>query len=175
MYRRVELALTVSCLLLGIGVVIGAGFITRLQPPFEDPIGARGFAYAVGTFTAACAAVLLVVQVNALRVGRTSFADEGDPEITGDDPRYPASSRQAFLVIGIMAAYAVLLTSIGYLLATAVFITAGMWGMGSRGLVRLATFPIGFAIVSYVVFDTLLGVRLPPGVLGPLLEIVGLE
>jgi hypothetical protein len=175
MYRRVELGLSVACLALGIGVIIGAGFITRLQPPFEDPVGARGFAYFVGAFTALIAVLLIVAQVTAVRRGVTTFTEDEDPAITGDDPRYPASSRRAFVMVAITAAYALLLTLLGYLVATPVFVAVAMWAMGGRGRAKLVVFPIAFAVVSYGLFDTLLGVRLPPGILAPLLRLVGLE
>jgi putative tricarboxylic transport membrane protein len=175
MYRRVEIGLSLFTLLLSIGVLVGAGFIARLQPPFEDPVGARGFAYVVGTFTAGCAVILLVSQALAVRRGAVRLDDAEDPDLTGDDPRYPASSRQAFTMVAATFVYAVALPFLGYLLATIAFVAAGMFIMGSRGLGSLLAFPSASAVVSYVLFDTVLGVRLPPGVLGPLLRLVGLE
>jgi hypothetical protein len=73
-----------------------------------------------------------------------------------------------------LIAYAALLKPAGYIVATALFIGGGTAVMGGRGLRRLVIFPLVFAISSYLLFDAVLGVRIPDGILTPLVRAIGL-
>jgi putative tricarboxylic transport membrane protein len=75
----------------------------------------------------------------------------------------------ALLVIGLLIAYALALGPLGYIPATAAFLPVGAWLMGSRRTLRDAVIGICLAIVVYVAFTYLLGLRLPAGLLEPLL------
>jgi hypothetical protein len=239
-YKRVDLALSVGFLLLSLGVIVGAREI-RVLGVLEDPIGARGFAYATGTFCALCSALLIVTQVMKARrgprgavaappVGAEEDAEAQAPaqapeqagdtpeplapvgapvgvearvaearaevaaspevgeqarvealaeaeagETGGDDPRFPASAVRAFSVMAATIAYIALLSPLGYLLSTAAFVAGGAHLMRARGIGRLAVYPAAFSIVTYALFDSILNVRLPAGVLKPLLSVLGLE
>jgi hypothetical protein len=234
-YKRVDLALSVGFLLLSVGVIVGARDV-RVLGVLEDPIGARGFAYAIGTFCALCSALLIVTQVTRARrgargdaaapappgadagaeapeqAGATSepLAAVGAPvgvearvaearaevaaspavgeqarvealaeaeagETGGDDPRFPASAVRAFSVMAATIAYIALLSPLGYLLSTAAFIAGASHLMRARGIGRLVVYPAAFSIVTYALFDSILNVRLPAGVLKPLLSVLGLE
>jgi putative tricarboxylic transport membrane protein len=75
----------------------------------------------------------------------------------------------ALLVIGLLLVYALALGPLGYIPATAAFLPVGARVMGSRRPVRDVVVGIGMAIVIYVAFTYLLGLRLPAGLLEPLL------
>jgi putative tricarboxylic transport membrane protein len=73
-----------------------------------------------------------------------------------------------------MAAYIWMLRPVGYIPATLFFMAVGTWIMGGRGLVRLFLYPLVYAIATYLLFDTVLGVRIPDGVLRPFVRAIGL-
>ncbi len=173
-YRRTELALSFFLVALGVATIFGAYYTIPELSVLRDLIGARGFAYVVGAFVALGGAVLVVLQVRALRPVVADAADTASDERGGDEPGRPASAFRAFSVIGVLIVYAALLRPAGYIPATVFFVSAGTFLMDGRGPVRLFVFPLLYAIGTYLLFDTLLGVRIPDGVLRPLIVAVGL-
>jgi len=174
-YRRTELALSFFLVALGVATVLGAYYTIPELSVLRDLVGARGFAYVVGTLVALGGAVLVVMQAKALRPAVAGATDAASDERGGDEPDHPASSLRAFSVIGVLILYAVLLRPAGYIPATVLFVSAGTFVMGGRGLSRLFTFPLLYAVGTYLLFDTLLGVRIPDGILRPLIVAIGLD
>lgn len=170
MAQKQDLAISVVLAVFGAALILGS-FQIKISPilAFQDPVGASGFAFWVGVGMLVLASVQAVRQVRAMARGSDTAPDPGD------DPRYPASPVRAFVVMALTAAYVALLSPGGYLVATPIFVSTGFFVMGGRGVPRLVVFPIAMAIVAYLTFDTLLRVRLPPGIAAPLLELIGLE
>jgi hypothetical protein len=138
-------------------------------------IGARGFAYVVGTLIAIGGVVLLLMQTGRIRVAAgVGGADVAKIERGGDEPDYPASALRVFALVAVLLVYAALMRPAGYILASIGFISAGTAIMGGRGLARLLFVPVAYAIFTYLLFDTLLRVRIPDGILRPLIVAVGL-
>jgi hypothetical protein len=173
-YRRTELALSFFLVALGVATIFGAYYTIPELSVLRDLIGARGFAYVIGALVALGGAVLVVLQVRALRPAVAGSGGPANDERGGDEPDHPASAFRAFSVIGVLIVYAALLRPAGYIPATVFFVGAGTFLMNGRGLVRLFVFPLLYAIGTYLLFDTLLGVRIPDGVLRPLIVAVGL-
>lgn len=73
------------------------------------------------------------------------------------------------LLGGMLVAYAFALGPLGYIPATALFLPAGAWLLGSRHLVRDTAIGLALALVIYFAFTMVLGLRLPAGVLDPFL------
>ena len=73
------------------------------------------------------------------------------------------------LLAGLLLVYALVLGVLGYVIATGLMIPGGARILGSRRLVRDAATGFALAIVVYVAFTGFLGVRLPAGVLEPVL------
>ncbi len=76
------------------------------------------------------------------------------------------------LVVGVLVVYAFLLNPLGYTIATALLFPALAYVLGSTGRRRvLRNLAIGIAlgVLVYFSFTELLGVRLPDGLLDPLL------
>lgn len=61
--------------------------------------------------------------------------------------------------------YALLLSPLGYLLATSLFLAGVMWLLGVRPPGKLLAIAVGFALVTYALFAYLLGVPLSRGIL----------
>ena len=164
-------------MVLGVSTVVAAAL--TIAPPavaFQaDPVGPRGFAYVVGTLIAGLGVVLVVRLLLERRRSPVVLTAEQEAVRTGDDPRFAASSGQAFTIVGLTLLYAVLLDPLGYLLATALHVAACLWVMGTRSRVRLVVFPLAYTLATFVVFHVLLGVRMPAGVAEPLLDALGIR
>lgn len=110
-------------------------------------IGPRAFPAAIGIGLVAC----------SLWIGLTA---KGLGELPGIDWRVASVSALAFL------AYISLLETVGYLLATVAFITIESRLLGSRAWFRDLIVSVFIAASVYGVFNLLLGIRLPTGLLG---------
>lgn len=82
-----------------------------------------------------------------------------------------------WLTVGLLGVlllvYAFALGTAGYILATALFVPVTARVLGSQALVRDSVVGVVLAIVLYFGFTEALGVRLPDGVLGPVLDQIG--
>jgi hypothetical protein len=70
-----------------------------------------------------------------------------------------------FFGVAITLVYALLMESLGYLLSTAVFIALWQLAISKSKPLIIACFTIGGTLVMYVLFELLLGVPLPNGLL----------
>lgn len=68
-----------------------------------------------------------------------------------------------------LLAYAFVLAPLGYIIATSLFLPVQARILGSRSPLRDVLVAVGLAVVVYIAFNEFLGVRLPAGVLDPIL------
>jgi putative tricarboxylic transport membrane protein len=76
------------------------------------------------------------------------------------------------MVVAILVIYAFLLNPLGYAVATALFFPAVAYVLGSRGrrkVLRNLAIGVALGVLVFFAFTELLGVRLPDGILDPLL------
>ena len=76
------------------------------------------------------------------------------------------------MVAAILVVYAFLLNPLGYTVATAIFFVAIAYVLGSRGrrkVLRNLVIGVALGVLVFFSFTELLGVRLPKGILDPLL------
>ena len=73
------------------------------------------------------------------------------------------------LLLGLIVGYAFALAPLGYIIATAALVPAAARVLGSHRVVRDVAIGIGLALVIYFGFTEFLQVRLPAGILDPLL------
>jgi len=177
MYRRFELLLATSPIGLGVATILGA-YLTIALPKSAysyDPVGPRGFAYVVGIFLVILGVILLVTTIDRQRhSGGIGARTERDPEEAGDDMRYPASSLRAAAMMGLTLLFALVINVLGYIVASVVLIFGGLLVMGIRRWRTLVLFPVLYALLTYLLFHTLLGVRLPAGGIERLLAAIGI-
>ena len=152
--------------LAGILLVASAGYLAAAflisEPEGEyAAVGPRAFPVVIGLALAACA-VWLGLRQGAAADRAWSAADRGVPAGKGasTDWRAAAPAAVAFL------AYIALLAPVGYVLATAVFIPLEARLLGSRSWRRDLIAGLVVTAFIYAVLGLLLGLRLPPGVLG---------
>jgi putative tricarboxylic transport membrane protein len=114
-------------------------------------VGPRAFPLLVG-IGMAVVAVIGVVQ---------AF---GDP-VTSEGEDGGVHWRPVLLLIGTLALYAALLVPVGYWQATTLFFVAVARVLGSRKLVRDLVVGLLLALATYLLFDRVLGITLPPGLI----------
>ena len=73
------------------------------------------------------------------------------------------------LVAAVLLIYVFVLGVLGYIVATAIFFVTVAQMVGSHHLIRDIVIGIGLSVVIYFGFTELLGVRLPAGLLEPIL------
>lgn len=114
-------------------------------------VGPRAFPLLVGI---GMAVVAVIGVVQAFR----------DP-VTGEGEDEGVHWRPVLLLIGTLALYAALLVPVGYWQATTLFFVAVARVLGSRKLVRDLVVGLLLALATYLLFDRVLGITLPPGLI----------
>ena len=158
MDRRIDIAISVVAILLGIFVILEARTIKA--PLFADPIGPRAFFYGCGVVFVLGGLLNIIQRVHAWRLFPTNMIPN---EGVADEPGHPASFRRAALLAIISLVYVLTLRPIGYLIGTPLYIIAGLWILEQRNWLLNIAVALGFTIFFYVVFAQGLGVWLPVG------------
>jgi putative tricarboxylic transport membrane protein len=161
-YRRYS-ELGVSLLLLVVGLLVVVD--TTLESGSggnSDPLGPHAVAFVVG---GALVLLAVLLTVDVLRGGH------GEAEAGEDiDLSTPPDLRTVGMLAGILVATAVLIPLLGWPIAGTVLFWGATYSLGSRTIVRDFVIAAGVSLVTWVLFDALLGVDLPGG---PLMGVFG--
>jgi putative tricarboxylic transport membrane protein len=79
------------------------------------------------------------------------------------EPADPADWSTLAAIAVLLAVYVLLFPSLGFIIASAAFLVAGAWALGSRSPLRDAAAGVLLSGITYVVFTRLLGLELPEG------------
>ncbi|QYN38986.1 tripartite tricarboxylate transporter TctB family protein [Pseudonocardia sp. DSM 110487] len=140
-------------LAVAVGVLTGA--FTIDQGTTYQAVGPRVFPLLVG---AGMCLVSAIGVVQAFRGTDTDQIDQLREEIRAT--HWPS----VVLLVAALIGYVLLLTPLGYWQTTTVFFVAVARVLGSRKLVRDAIIGLVLALAVYMLFDRLLGIGLPPGI-----------
>ncbi|SDJ94560.1 tripartite tricarboxylate transporter TctB family protein [Streptomyces indicus] len=155
-WLREHSELGVSVLLLALGVLVLTDALTmEVDIEQRGPIGPKTVPVVVGIGLLVIA-VLLAVDV--LRGGRGEA--EGGEDI---DLSEPADGRTVLLLAGVFLGFAVLIGPLGFPIAGALLFWGAAFALGSRRLDRDPLIAAVLSVVTYAVFNNLLGVPLPGG------------
>ncbi|MGW0535419.1 tripartite tricarboxylate transporter TctB family protein [Streptomyces sp. NPDC003032] len=155
-WLREHSELGVCVLLLALGVLVLTDALTMdVEIAQRGPIGPRTVPIAVGI---GLLVVALLLAVDVLRGGRGEA--EGGEDI---DLSEPADWRTVLLLAGVFLATAVLIEPLGFPVAGALLFWGSAYALGSRHLDRDPLIAAGLSVVTYGVFNNLLGVPLPGG------------
>jgi putative tricarboxylic transport membrane protein len=148
--------LGVCVLLLALGVLVLTDALTMdVDIAQRGPVGPKTVPLVVGIGLLVIAALLAV---DVLRGGR------GQAETGEDiDLAEPADWRTVLLLAGVFLGAAVLIEPLGFPLAGALLFWGAAFALGSRRIDRDPLIAAGLSLVTYVVFNNLLGVPLPGG------------
>ncbi|MGW4231434.1 tripartite tricarboxylate transporter TctB family protein [Streptomyces sp. NPDC004980] len=121
----------------------------------RGPVGPKTVPVVVG---AGLLVVAVLLAVDVLRGGR------GEAEAGEDvDLAEPADRRTVALLTGVFLAFAVLIGPLGFPISGALLFWGSAYALGSRHFDRDPLIAAGLSLVTYFVFDNLLGVPLPGG------------
>ncbi|MFI7125516.1 tripartite tricarboxylate transporter TctB family protein [Nonomuraea sp. NPDC050153] len=141
-------------LLVGVGLAVVSviGVVQAFRPGTREPVseGADGISSGISAGIG-----------GSIGADISAGIDDGidDGAAAAERPHWPS----VLLLIGSLAAYALLLVPVGYWQATTVFFVAVARVLGSRRLVRDVFVGLALALATYFLFDRLLGISLPPG------------
>ncbi|NKE55844.1 tripartite tricarboxylate transporter TctB family protein [Lentzea sp. PSKA42] len=157
--ERSELGICALLVVLGVLVLTDA---LRIPTDFAQrgPVGPKAVPVLVGS-------LLLVVAVmlarDVLRGGRGEAEGGEDVDLSA-----PADWRTVLLLCGAFLANAALIGVVGFPISGAILFWGAAYALGSRAYVRDPLIAAGLSILTFVVFNNLLGVPLPGG---PLMEV----
>lgn len=157
--ERSELGICALLVVLGVLVLTDA---LRIPTDFAQrgPVGPKAVPILVGS-------LLLVVAVllarDVLRGGRGEAEGGEDVDLTE-----PADWRTVLLLCGAFLANAALIGVVGFPISGAILFWGAAYALGSRAYVRDPLIAAGLSILTFAVFNNLLGVPLPGG---PLMEV----
>ncbi|MEU0191047.1 tripartite tricarboxylate transporter TctB family protein [Streptomyces afghaniensis] len=155
-WLREHSELGVCALLLVLGVLVLTDALTMdVDIAQRGPVGPKTVPVVVGAGLLVIAALLAV---DVLRGGRGQA--EGGEDI---DLSEPADWRTVLLLSGVFLGSAVLIEPLGFPVAGALLFWGAAFALGSRRIDRDPLIAAGLSLVTYVVFNNLLGVPLPGG------------
>lgn len=162
-WLRERSELGVCALLLAVGLLVVLDTLAESGTDTgSDPIGPRTIALVLGAALLLLAALLTV---DILRGGRGEA--EGGEDV---DLEVPMDLRTVGMLAGVLVATAALIPLLGWPIAGTVLFAGATYALGSRALQRDLVIAAAVSLVTWFVFDGLLGVDLPGG---PLMGVFG--
>ncbi|MFI0240731.1 tripartite tricarboxylate transporter TctB family protein [Streptomyces sp. NPDC016845] len=148
--------LGVCVLLLALGVLVLTDALAMdVDLTQRGPVGPRTVPFIVG---GGLLLVAVLLAVDVLRGGRGEA--EGGEDI---DLSEPADWRTVLLLAGVFLATAVLIEPAGFPVAGALLFWGAAYALGSRHLQRDPLIAAALSLLTYTLFNNLLGVPLPGG------------
>ncbi|MGX1566679.1 tripartite tricarboxylate transporter TctB family protein [Streptomyces sp. NPDC055506] len=155
-WLREHSELGVCALLLALGVLVLTDALTMdVDIAQRGPVGPKTVPIVVGAGLLVIAALLAV---DVLRGGRGQAETGEDVDLSE-----PADWRTVLLLAGVFLGAAVLIEPLGFPVAGALLFWGAAFALGSRRIDRDPLIAAGLSLVTYVVFNNLLGVPLPGG------------
>lgn len=165
--RRVDLALAAGLVVFGVWLLVEAARLPASSIP--DPLGEAGFVRVLAFLILVLSAYLVGHDLWTARREAAAATSPGPAAVTdgeNDEDEDDGSSVRAFIIFGALFGYVFLLSAVGYLLATPLFLFVGLLVMHVRSSTKLIAIPLGVTAITYGLFVGLFGVLLPLGVFG---------
>jgi putative tricarboxylic transport membrane protein len=148
--------LGVSILLFAIGVLVLTDALTmNVDITQRGPVGPKTVPIVVGL---GLLLVAMLLAVDVLRGGRGE--SEGGEDV---DLSEPSDWQTVLLLTGVFLAFAVLIGPIGFPIAGSLLFWGAAFALGSRNFTRDPLIAAVLTLITYYVFNDLLGVPLPGG------------
>ncbi len=140
---------------LGVFALVLAAFLTwngyGLEAPFAyEPVGPRAFPLLLALIIALCGVRLIFKNGNPV------------------EPNPPGANTRIFIMVGLLAAYALMFQWLGFVIATAAM-TALVGRLFGGRWVQCVIGGVALSVFFFLLFDKALDVVLPTGILGDLL------
>lgn len=162
-------ALVIPAVLVVIGGFLVSGILTMDEAGEGGAFGPKTFPAIVATL---CFVVAALMAVSILRSSGAAIesadpGDEADLILDADAPAPEGSNWQAVsIVVGGVILFIVMLQPIGWLISATVLFVIVSYGLGARNLVASLLGGLGMAALIQLAFSALLGIHIPPGILG---------
>lgn len=161
-WLREHSELGVGLMLLVLGILVLTDALTMdVDITQRGPIGPKTVPIVVGI---GLLVVAVLLSLDVLRGGRGEA--EGGEDI---DLSEPSDWRTVLLLAGVFLGNAVLIGPLGFPISGALLFWGSAYALGSRHLRRDPLIAAGLALVTYFIFNNLLGVPLPGG---PLMGVI---
>ncbi|MCX2182590.1 tripartite tricarboxylate transporter TctB family protein [Streptomyces sp. SKN60] len=155
-WLREHSELGVSALLFLLGVLVLTDALTMtVDIGQRGPVGPRTVPLVVG---AGLLVVAVLLAVDVLRGGRGEAEGGEDIDLTE-----PSDWRTVLLLAGVFLGFAVLIGPLGFPVSGALLFWGAAYALGSRHHHRDPLIAAALSLLTYVVFNNLLGVPLPGG------------
>jgi hypothetical protein len=167
--KRIDLAIMGVIVLYGVFLIIEARKVRTGMIP--DPIGSNGMGYLTGIFLIIGAIAAGIIRLMAWSVLPGNLVPGEGHE---DEEGHPSSWVRVFSIVLVTWVSVWLLKSLGYLIATPLFMIIAVWLMGTRTMGKLIVFPVLYTLISWYIFSQPLQFVLPLGFLTPFFRSLGL-
>ena len=154
---RSEIAVAAAAVLLGGALIWFAASIRAGSVP--DPITSAGLPRIAGGVIVAFAGLVLVRTINRWRTDPSELLVPSEGE--DDEPGHPSTFLRPVGFVAACFAWVWAMSTVGYFIATPLFMVGALWGMGVVGWKKMVFVPIGFTVLIWVLFYELLGIDLP--------------
>lgn len=166
--RRALGALIIPVVLLVVGIALVTGIVTMEETGDGGVFGPKAFPWLIA---ALCFVVAALMTLQVLRPSAaTPTADPGDEadEILDGEPEAPAGTnwRAVIIVVAGVLLFILMLEPIGWLISATLLFGIVAAGMGARNHAVSLVAGLGLAAAIQLVFSGLLGIYIPPGILG---------
>jgi putative tricarboxylic transport membrane protein len=165
--RRADLAVSMSVVVLGLGLIVGSLSIRR-GAVAQDHIGVTGLPRAIGAFLIVAGCVLVVRRLRGWSAATTNLvSSEGGK---ADESGYPATGWRPVWFMVAALGWALLLVPLGFLISTALLGLAVLWVSDIRAPLKLLLIPPALTLSIWLLFDRIVGVILPGGPIGSFID-----
>jgi putative tricarboxylic transport membrane protein len=146
MKNSADIVAGIVLIFVGIGAIVGAVGL-RVGTPTEPQPGF--FPFLSGVSILILSSIILIQGWLGRTKSRTSFGE----------------IRRPAMLIAVLIAFVGLLEPLGYIIASPIIVVLALRIMGIRSWKVLLTSSLGLSIGTFVLFDRLLGITLPVGIL----------
>lgn len=157
--KRLDLAVSFGVVGIGLFLLIGSLQI-RTGLVTAEVVGAAGLPRLLGGFMVVAGGILIARRLKTWKQAPHLVPSEGGD---ADEPGYPTTFVRPLLYLLAGFLWTVLMPTLGYLLATPLAGVVLLLLAKVREWPKLVFVPLGFVIVTWLLFDRLIGIPLPPG------------
>lgn len=161
-HRNIELTIALAFVLLGLWM-FATSFTFRESIITGEMIDETGLPRLVAIFFVAGGTIISIRILRAWRFAPTPHvsSDGGSADLPG----YPVEVWRPWVYFGVSVVWTILLPIVGYIVATAALLFVFLFLARVRSVVKLIAVPLGVPLVTWLLFDRVVGITFPAGVI----------
>lgn len=146
-------------------LVFGFLLVPTIKEDWSHSPKGKAYSYALGPRFFPYLSASLMGLLSILLMAK-SLRQKSSPPSENKLARQKNEFRPVLIFMGIGTGYIATLSYLGVVLATSLCLLALFWYFGMRRWIWVLLFTTGVTIFIYAVFEKLMGIPLPPGILG---------